>query len=149
MDLMPTDGQQVNLGPFRINPVFSKSLHCIHMKNDLSIVGLDNPGSLIYRLYRTRFIIHIHNGNQDRFRTESFLKVRQCHPSKPVYRKKRHPEAFLLFQITHGIQDSRMLYGCSDQMISPSLIGTGSADQRKIVTLRSAGSKENFLFLNF
>ena len=63
-----------------------------------------------------------------------------------IHRKIGDPEALLL-QEAHGIIDGRMLDAGGDQMVSLSSGSHGGANEGHIVGLRSAGGKNDLLFL--
>ena len=77
----------------------SSGLRGIGMKIEWSLVsgstafganlmqGLSNPTN---RLHRTHFVIGIHNGNQNRFRTHGFFQIIHFNKTLPIYPNKSY-----------------------------------------------------------
>ncbi len=117
------------------------------MKQYISIVSLYNACRLCNRLYRPHLIIYVHDGYQDGFLTQSLLQCRQLDPSVAVYRQEGNTEPFLL-QITHRIDDGRVLDPGGDQMVSCTTVGSRRTDQRQIITFSASGGKKDLFLLN-
>ena len=107
---MSASCQQIDLLTLRINLILSESLYGIRMEQNIRIIFLHNPDSLIDRLHCSYFVIHIHDGNQNCLVTQRLFQSFQLDASHAVHRKIGHTKAFFLFQITHRIQNRRMLY---------------------------------------
>ena len=73
MDLMSAYRKHIDSHLFRVNLIFSKSLYCIHMEQDIFIISLYDRRCFCNRLNRSHFVIHIHDRYQDRLVTERFL----------------------------------------------------------------------------
>ena len=146
---MPAGGEQVDPHTLRINAVFSISLYCIRMKNDLRIVSFDHLHRFLDRLYRSHFVVDIHHRNQDRILTQRFFQCVKPDSSRRVNRKICDTESLFLLQMTHRIQNSRMFDRGSDQMISSPFICPRHTDQSQIIAFRTAGRKKDFFRIDF
>ena len=124
--------------------IFPEPLHRIRVEQNIAVISFYDINCFLYRLDRAHFIVHIHDRYQDRIRTQRLAQLFQSDQAVGIHRQIGNPESLFL-QILHRIQYGRMLdHGC-DQVASSALIGPCRSDQCKIVTFRSAGSKDKLL----
>ncbi len=110
MDLMAAYRAQVYLKLPGIDPVFAEALYGVHMKQDVLIVCFHDTRRFLDWLYGADFVVHVHDGHQDRILAQRLLKRLQLDPSVTVHREIGHTEPLFL-QVAHGIDDGRMLDG--------------------------------------
>ena len=116
------------------------------MEQCARIYFFDQCSYLRSRFHRTDLIVGVHDRHEDRIGPNALLQVLHPHPSGTIHRKICHTES-LLFQIFHCFEHRRMLYSGSDQMRAVSSVCHRHSDQRQIIRLRPAGSKNNLLFI--
>ena len=144
VDLMRTDGKQINIHLRRMDPELTEALHSIHMKKRLRIAAPDQLSRLRQRLHTPDLIIDMHDRHQDRIPADGTLQILQRYPAQTIHRKISHLKSLPL-QIGHRLQDRRMLHPRGDHMPASSVIRHGRTDQRNIVRLRTAGCKKDLL----
>ena len=148
MYLMSADRQQIHIHSGRIDPELAESLHGVHMEQCLRVTALDQRTGFRHRLYTSDLVIYMHDRYQDRVLPHRPLQFLQGDPPLTVHREISHLKSLSL-QIRHGLQNSRMLHPCRDQMPSSSVMSHRRTDQRNIIRLRTAGSKQNLFLIHF
>ena len=89
----------------------------------------------------------MHNGYQNGLRCHGSAQVFQANASAGIHRQIRDTVSLTL-QVTHGLQDCRMLDLCCDQMVAPAAIRHGAADQCHIIGLCTAGGEQQLSLLH-
>ena len=102
MDLMAADGEQIDACFFRTDPIFSVSLDGIRMEPGLRCQSVYQFCCFFDRLPCSHFIVHIHDGNENRILPKGLFQILETDQSRLIHRKKRHLKALLL-QIQHGL----------------------------------------------
>lgn len=105
------------------------------------------PSYLLDGLYRANLIVYVHDRHQNGLVRQRLFQIHDLHPSLSVHRQVGYLKA-LLFQLLHGIQNSRVLNPGGNQVLSCPLIGMGRAHERQVITLCSAGGKIDLLGLH-
>ena len=144
MDLMSAHGQHVDPQFLWPDPELAVSLDRVHMVQNMTIVRpvilCYDPARFLYRLERSDLVVDIHCRDQDRLVTQFSLQIFNTYMSQGIHRKMRDPEPGFL-QHAQRLQDSRMLYGCRNNVVSCPFIGHGSPDQSPVIGLRASGGE--------
>ena len=108
VDFVTADGHQIDVHFLGVNSGFAKSLNRIHMEQSVGIQSLDQSTGLSNGLQSTDFIVGVHDRHQNSLRCHGSVQILQAHSAAFIHWQISHPKS-LLFQMLHGLQDSRML----------------------------------------
>ncbi len=147
MNFMSADGKQIDFHPLRVNEELSVALHRIHMKQDVFSIVLNQTSDLLDRLQRSDFIVDIHDRNKDRILAERLFQIGKANSAAFIHIQISHAKALLL-QISHRLQNGRMLNFCRDQMHARPAVRHRAADNRQIIRFRTPRRKQELLFLH-
>ena len=139
---MAADRIEIHAQLFYIHWNFPRRLHAINMDQ--------NPGFSRDRrnvpdgLNGAQFVIRVHYRNQNRFRTQRVLDIRGIDNTVRSHRNVAHFHALAL-ELPARIQHRRMLNGCGDDVLFGSRMRSHRAQNRQIVSLRTAAQKHQIL----
>ena len=147
MDLMATDAHKVNPHFPGIYPCLAKSLYSIYMKQGTGIEPFDQSAHLCNGLQGPHLIVGVHDGHQNGIRANGPLQVIQGNLSVCIDWQIGNTISLCL-QIFACLENGRMLHLGGNDMASPPVVGTGSANQCHIVRFCSSRGKKNFFILD-
>ena len=148
MDLVSADCEKVDSHFFRIDAVFAESLDRIYVIECLWALLMNHLCDLLNRHHCTDFVIYKHGGYHDRVWSQNGFQCIHLYSALCIYRKVGDLEPLLL-KIQCRLADCRMFYRGDDDVVSVSFVCHCTADECKVVRLRTTGSKQDLFFLYF
>ena len=124
--------------------VYGKISYCLHS------VGMENYriffgylAYLSYRLYRSHFIVGVHNRYERSIFSYRFFQIVKTDYSLAIHRQVRYFKTFL-FKRVASLDNRRMLDNGRDNMSAFICVSASDSFNSPVVAFRSSGSKINF-----
>src|SRR5689334_18161274 len=141
VNLVPADGQQVNVVLLNVNGDFANGLYAIHSKENPAFLG--NFADFRDGIDDTNFIVGVHDGDQNRRRLNGRFQLVQADAPVLLHRQVGDLEAMLL-EVLAGIEHSFVLDGLSDDVVALLAEHLRDALDHQVVGLGRAAGKNNF-----
>ncbi len=141
VSLVCSERHQVNLGLFQVNRHLAGCLRRIAMENDA--LAAAQFADFINRLDHADFVVHQHDGDQDRIGTNRFGQLLDGDQAI-VLRLQISCLKTLALQFTNSVEHGLVLGLDCDDVLALGFVELRSTFQRQVIAFRGAGRPDDF-----